>query len=470
MLDTPTTAGPPAMAEERTRAGRALRQQVPRSSHGDVPSGPDRADPIALLEEQAASRVPELVPVRHGRMLESEFAFYRGAAIVMAADLAATPRTGITTQICGDAHLSNFGLFGSPERHLVFDLNDFDETNPGPWEWDVKRLAASVAVAARTLGFSDVERRAAVLATAGAYREEMRSLAGLGHLDAWYRHVDADELLLQVAPQLQRVGRRARQVVAKAHTRDSLHALGKLTRTVDGELRIVSNPPIVVPIEELVDRGGARSPEDVLADVIDNFRRTMRPDVRLLLSQYRLVHLAHKVVGVGSVGTRAWIALFIGRDRQDPLFLQAKEAQTSVVERFVPSDVEMTNGERVVVGQQVMQAVSDIFLGWSRTVGFDGVERDFYVRQLRDWKGSFDLPGTAPAGLALYGQLCGVTLARAHARSGDRFAIAGYLGQSPVFDRAIVEFADAYAERSRRDYVAFKAAVDSGRLAATPGV
>ena len=455
----------------RAQAGRDLRQAVTRSSHAELALGPDRPDPVGLLEEQATTRVPDLVPVRHGRMMESEFTFFRGAAIVMAADLAAgTPRTGITTQICGDAHLSNFGLFGSPERRLVFDVNDFDETYPGPWEWDVKRLAASVVIAARGRGFSDAERRQAVVQTAAGYRTQMEELAGLGHLDAWYRHVDADELMREVAPQLRSPRRKmAQQLLVKARAHDSLQALAKLTRTVDGQLRIVSNPPVVMAVEDMVGVDPEQAAQ-VLAQVAADYQSTLRPDVRNLFTQYRLVHIAQKVVGVGSVGTRAWVGLFLGRDGRDPLFLQAKEAQASVVERFLPTGVDMNNGERVVLGQHLMQAASDIFLGWAHTVGFDGVERDFYLRQLRDWKGSLDPQEVEPVGLALYGQLCGATLALAHARTGDRMVIAGYLGTGPTFDRAIADFAEAYADQNARDYTVFLAAINQGRIAATPGV
>ncbi|HVX20325.1 MAG TPA: DUF2252 domain-containing protein [Acidimicrobiales bacterium] len=466
---TMPAAGTP---QERMEVGKSLRGQAPRSSHADLSLGPDRPDPVALLEEQAASRVPDLVPVRHGRMMESEFAFFRGAAVVMAADLAGTPRTGVITQICGDAHLCNFGLFGSPERHLVFDLNDFDETYPGPWEWDVKRLAASIAIAGRARGFSTAQRRRAVLQTANGYRAEMQSLASLGHLDAWYQHVDADDVLASVAPALRPPNRKqVQQLLAKARSHDSLQALGKLTRTVDGQVRIVSNPPVVVAVEDMLSEADAARAAEVLMEVAEAYRATLRPDVRNLFARYQLVHVAHKVVGVGSVGTRAWVGLFLGRDGRDPLFIQAKEAQASVIERFLPAEPGAGhNGERVVAGQHLMQAVSDLFLGWARTVGFDGQERDFYLRQLRDWKGSFDPQTAEPVGLALYGQLCGATLARAHARSGDRMVIAGYLGNGPTFDRAIAEFAEAYADQNARDYAAFRAAIDEGRIAARPGV
>lgn len=461
-------SGTPA---ERRELGRAIRQQVPRSSHGVLRPAADRPDPVSLLEEQATTRVPELVPVRHGRMLESEFTFYRGAAIIMASDLGPTPRTGLTNQLCGDAHLLNFGLFGSPERHLVFDLNDFDETYPGPWEWDVKRLVASVAIAGRHRGFSRSQRRRAIVATAAGYRLEMGTLADMSHLGAWYRHVDADELLHEVAPHLRASGRRRTQrELDKARTRDSMQALAKLTVVVDGQLRIASDPPVLVPLEDLLPAGEVRDTTEVLGQISNAYRETLRSDVRHLFSQYQLVHVAQKVVGVGSVGTRAWIALHLGRDGRDPFFLQAKEAQDSVLQPFVPGEPWANNGERVVVGQHLMQAVSDIFLGWARVEGLDGKERDFYLRQLRDWKGSIDPEVVVPQGLEQYGQLCGVTLARAHARTGDRIAIAGYLGNRPVFDNAMADFAEAYADLNARDYAKFRAAIAEGRIEARTGV
>ncbi len=468
-----TVSGPPPglTPAERAEFGRAIRQRVPRSSHGEFRLEADRPDPVSLLEAQASTRVPELVPVRHGRMLESEFTFFRGAAIIMASDLARTPRTGLSNQLCGDAHLLNFGLFGSPERRMVFDLNDFDETYPGPWEWDLKRLVTSVAIAGRHRRFSPDQRRRAALATAAGYRVEMNNLAHMSHLGAWYRHVDVDELLREVIPQLRASGRReARRTIDKARTRDSMQALAKLTRVVDGQVRIVSNPPVVVPLEELLPDGEARDVAELLARITDTYLATLRPDVRHLFTQYQVVHVAHKVVGVGSVGTRAWIALHLGRDGRDPFFLQAKEAQDSVLQQFVPSVSWENNGERVVVGQHLMQAVTDIFLGWARVVGLDGQERDFYLRQLRDWKGSIEPETMLPRGLALYGQLCGMTLARAHARSGDRIAIAGYMGNGPAFDKAIAKFAEAYADQNAQDYAAFHAAIVDGRLEARTGV
>jgi uncharacterized protein (DUF2252 family) len=454
---------------ERVELGKQARAKVPRSSHAVFEPPSTRPDPIALLEEQAASRVPELVPIRYGRMLSSPFAFYRGAALIMASDLATTPQSGITVQTCGDAHLSNFGVFASAERNLVFDINDFDETLPGPWEWDVKRLAASIAVAGRTSGFSERERTTAVLATVEAYRNEVRTLAGLGELDVWYRRLDANELLKVAGTQITgKMAKRAGKMLAKARTEDSLRAFDKLTEVVDGDPRIVSDPPVVVPMRELGDEGGEMF--DRLHELLRAYRQTLQTDRRHLLEQFRVLDLARKVVGVGSVGTRAWIVLLAGRDDHDPLFLQAKEAQPSVLERFLGKSSYANSGERVVAGQHLMQATSDIFLGWERTDGIDGVRRDFYVRQLKDWKGSIDPEAVKPAGMAAYGRVCGWTLARAHARSGDRIALAAYLGTGLAFDRAIASFAESYADQNQRDFEALQRAVADGRITAETGV
>ncbi len=456
---------------DRIKAGKQARATVPRSSHEVFEPPPTRPDPVELLEEQATSRVPELVPIRYGRMLVSPFSFYRGAALVMASDLAATPRSGLTVQVCGDAHLSNFGVFASAERNLVFDVNDFDETLPGPWEWDVKRLAASLAVAGRDRGFSVKERNAAVSETVEGYRSEMQTLAGLRELDVWYRELDAEQLLKFVRGQdTRKMVRRTKAALAKARTSDSLAAFSKLTHMVDGEPRIVSDPPVIVPIRDELQDDDADDVFEWLRELVRSYRRSLQSDRRHLLEQFRLVDMARKAVGVGSVGTRAWIALFMGRDASDPLFLQAKEAQPSVLARFVGKSTYANEGERVVVGQHVMQATSDIFLGWEKTVGVDGVERDFYVRQLKDWKGSIDPTTVVPAGLAAYGRVCGWTLARAHARSGDRIALAAYLGKGPTFARAIVSFAESYADQNQRDYDAFKQAIADGRITAQTGL
>ena len=405
-------------------------------------------------------------------MLVSPFTFYRGAALIMAADLAATPNSGLRVQVCGDAHLSNFGVFASPERQLMFDINDFDETLPGPWEWDVKRLAASFEIAGRDRGFNSAARRAVVLACAEEYRNRMKQAAAMPNLDVWYAHIEVESLFDQlqvVATSKQQA--KARANVAKARTRDSMQAFAKLTHEVDGERRIIANAPLIVPIEDLLPPGTERDEtEKEIRSLIRSYRSTLETDRRQLLEEFDYVHMARKVVGVGSVGTRAWILLLLGRDRQDPLFLQAKEAQESVLEGFVGKSRYANHGQRVVAGQRLMQAASDIFLGWHRTTGIDGKRRDFYVRQLRDGKGSFDTSQMVPAGLAAYGRFCGWTLARAHARTGDRIAIAAYLGSSDVFDRALVEFAEAYAERTARDHDALVRAVKDGQVQAETGV
>jgi uncharacterized protein (DUF2252 family) len=459
-----TTRLSPAQRADR---GRAARSAVPRSSHGAYEPAAQRPDPIGILEAQAATRVPELVPIRYGRMLSSPFAFYRGAAAIMASDLAATPRSGFTVQCCGDAHLSNFGLFGSPERRLIFDVNDFDETLPGPWEWDVKRLAASIAVAGRERGYTGRERARIVLATVAEYRRLMARLAGARDLEVWYARVDIDTLGPALAAQVDASTRKqAGKLAAKARTRDSMDALSKLTRTVDGVPRIVSKPPLIVSLDELAE--GARDEALVLLrGVMQEYRGTLQDDRRVLLDSYELADFARKVVGVGSVGTQAWIALLLGRDPRDALFLQIKEAQPSVYEALLGASEYANGGQRVVEGQRLMQATSDIFLGWlSSAQSADGLSRDFYVRQLRDWKGSADVDRMTAEALTAYGRLCGATLARAHARSGDRIAIAAYLGTGQTFDQAMVAFVEAYADQNERDYSALTDAVTSGRIVA----
>jgi uncharacterized protein (DUF2252 family) len=405
-------------------------------------------------------------------MLVSPFTFYRGAALIMAADLAATPRSGLTAQLCGDAHLSNFGVFASPERQQLFDINDFDETLPGPWEWDVKRMAASFEIAGRDRGFSAADRRAIVAAGVAQYREWMQQAAGLRNLDVWYAHIE-----IGAAVEWLRAGMNKKQVkvteanIAKARTRDSMQAFSKLTREVDGERRIVGDPPLIVPIEDLMAAGTARQEtEESIRSLLRAYRRTLETDRKHLLEDFRYVHMARKVVGVGSVGTRAWILLMLGRDGQDPLFLQAKEAQESVLERFLGRSEYPNHGQRVVAGQRLMQAASDIFLGWQRVTGLDGQVRDFYIRQLRDWKGSADVDNMLAPVMRLYAKVCGATLARAHARSGDRIAIASYLGKSDAFDRAIADFSSTYADQNERDYQALLEAVNSGRLTAQAGL
>jgi uncharacterized protein (DUF2252 family) len=463
-------------AEQRVARGKTARAQAPRSGHGRWEPAPDRPDPVALLEEQAASRVPQLIPIRHGRMLASPFTFYRGGALIMAADLAGTPTSGVTVQLCGDAHLSNFGLFGTPERRMIFDLNDFDETLPGLWEWDVKRMAASFEVMGRDRGFSPADRRAIVMAGVAEYRDRMRQAAGMGALGVWYDHLEAGMLLKLVRKEVRvrRVSKKEAQatqeMVAKAQTRDNTRVFTKRAAAVDGELRIVADPPVIVPVEDiLTPEEGWEDPIPVIKKLISSYRRTLGHQHHPL-EEYRYVHSAYKMVGVGSVGTRCYIMLMLGRDQNDPLFLQVKEAQGSVLERFAGKSTYPHHGQRVVAGQRLMQAATDIFLGWVRIKGTDGVTRDYYVRQFHDWKGGADVDNMLVPGATLYARICGATLARGHARWGDRIAIASYLGRGDAFDRAIADFSVAYADQNERDYEAFVAAVNSGRLPARTGV
>ena len=452
---------------DRVARGKDARAVAPLESHAEFKSGESR-DPVGLLLEQAKTRVPELVPVRHGRMLVSPFTFYRGAALPMAADLATTPASGLRVQLCGDAHLSNFGAFASPSRRLVFDVNDFDETLPGPFEWDVKRLAASLAVAGRDNGFSRKDRRQIELAAAEGYRTAMRAFAQQHFLDVWYAHLDVEAAIGEFRSQLKakRV-KLTEQMVAKAHTQDSMRALGKLTTVVDGQRRIISDPPLIEPIEEVFADAQAEAIYDLIREVMGKYQRTLQSDRKHLLEYFTLVQLARKVVGVGSVGTRAWIALMEGVDGTEPLFLQAKEAQPSVLAPHCGRSQYRNQGERVVAGQHLMQAESDIFLGWTHVVGPDGVDRDYYVRQLKDWKFSVPIEQMIPSGMKVYARLCGWTLARAHACSGDRIALAAYLGGSAKFDQAIADFAETYADQNERDYAALQAAVKDGRAKAT---
>ena len=468
--------------EKRKAHGKDSREQVPPSSHAGWTPAADRPDPVALLEEQDATREPDLVPVRHGRMVVSPFTFYRGAAKIMAADLKDTPRAGLTAQLCGDAHLSNFGVFASPERNLLFDLNDFDETLPGPFEYDVTRMSASFAIAARNNGFTKAEAREATLASVNAYRTAMAEFAQMGQMDIWYAHLSEQELMAAIesfATQRERDKKQrkaakaevktAKKAAQKARTRDSLQALSKLGELVDGRYRIVSQPPIVVPARDFEAVYGM-SLEEVQQAVHEQFRAyrsTLQDDRRHLLERFEVIDMARKVVGVGSVGTRAFIVLLQGRDQDDPLFLQVKEATASVLEDHLPKSRYKQPGERVVQGQRMMQAVSDIYLGWTK--GYqDG--RFLYWRQLRDMKGSAVVESMSPAALAFYARQCGWTLARAHARSGDPIAIAAYLGKDDTFDRSITDFSARYADQNEQDYEAFVAAIRSGRLEAVEGV
>jgi uncharacterized protein (DUF2252 family) len=429
------------------------------------------------MEEQARVRVPELVPVRHGRMMASPFTFFRGNALGMAADLGAAPVSGLGVQLCGDAHLSNFGLFASPERLLLFDVNDFDESIPGPWEWDVKRLAASIVIAGRGNGFSRKERRKTVLETVRRYRDATARFATMRALDVWYARADIDEAKELFDSRMKsRHRKNLDKTLRKARGSGNLKAYAKLTEIVDGQVRIKSDPPLIVPIEDLLPVAAAREEfQAQIKGLLIRYRRTLENDRRALLDQFELVDLARKVVGVGSVGTRCWIVLLRGRDAGDPLFLQVKEAGPSVLKTYLPAAMRQRSaprneGERVVVGQRLMQAASDIFLGWERAQGTDGMERDFYVRQLRDMKGSAVVEQMDPPGMAMYGQLCGWTLARAHARTGDPVALATYLGADDAFPDAIVAYAESYADQNERDYAAFLEAIRSGRLQAESGV
>jgi uncharacterized protein (DUF2252 family) len=466
-----------AEAERLTRADRVARGKdarnfAPLESHAEFT--PDKSrDPVGLLLEQAKSRVPELVPIRHGRMLVSPFTYYRGAALPMAADLATTPTSGLRVQLCGDAHLSNFGAFASPSRRLVFDVNDFDETLPGPFEWDVKRLAASFAVAARDNGYKGKDRRQIVLESVGSYRAAMREFAGQHILDVWYAHLDVEDTIAEFRSQMKKQGVRVKlagKMVAKARTNDSMKAQSKLTTEVDGHRRIVSDPPLIQPVEEVFSDVQADEIYAQLREVLGKYQRTLQSDRRHLLGDFTLVQLAFKVVGVGSVGTRAWILLMEGVDGTEPLFLQAKEAQPSVLAAYCGRSQYRNQGERAVAGQHLMQAESDIFLGWTRVPGPDGVERDFYVRQLKDWKLSLPIEQMIPPGMKMYARMCGWTLARAHARSGDRIALAAYLGGSAKFDEAIADFAETYADQNERDHAALQTAVNDGKVTATMGV
>ena len=423
-----------------------------------------------MLAEQAASRVPELVPIRHGRMLASPFAFFRGAAALMAADLAETPRSGLTVQLVGDAHLSNFGGFASPARELVFDINDFDETARGPWEWDVKRLAASIAIAGRELGLAPAERRGAVEAAVRSYREAMRRFATMRNLELWYARLDAARVLSHVGDRVTPKERRAfKRRVAGARAKDHLQAMSKLAQRVDGELRIVSRPPRIVPVEELFPATASEEIEEHMRSMLRAYRRSLPVERRRLLEGYRYRHLARRVGGVGSVGTRTWIVLLTGRDDDDPLFLQVKEAGPSVLEPYTARDPARNHGQRVVQGQRLMQVDTDIFLGWLRSTWADDTPRDYYVRQLWDWKLGAEVELMSPARLSAYGTLCGWTLARAHARSGDRIAIAAYLGSGKSFDRAIAAFAETYADQNERDHAGLEEAARAGRIAAERG-
>ncbi len=456
-----------------SKDGKAARKAASRSSQGVWQAGPERTAPLQTLAEQDASRVPQLVPVRYGRMLVSPFTFYRGAAAIMAADLASSPDSGLRVQLCGDAHLSNFGVFQAPDRRLVFDINDFDETLPGPFEWDVKRLAASVVIAARDRGFDAAEQDDVGRAGVFAYRQAMAGFAAMKELDVWYARLDMEEIAEKWSSRVSKEARRrADKNIAKARNKDSLRALAKLTERRDGEVRIASRPPLLVPIGELAEREGLDpgAITTMVQRLLREYAETLDEQARLLIGRYHYVDAAHKVVGVGSVGTRAWITLLFGCDEEDPLFLQIKEAGPSVLEPFAGASRFKNHGHRVVSGQRLMQAAGDPLLGWISAEGIDGKQRDFYVRQLWDGKGSAEVEVMEVATLRGYAQLCGWTLARAHARTGDRHAISAYLGKSDRFDRAIAEFSQAYADQNEADYAELIEAQRSGELEVASGL
>ena len=464
VLEHPTAA-------EREARGKAARADVPRSAHAEWKPPKGRRSPVELLEEQAATRVPELVPLRYGRMLVSAFTFYRGAAYLMAADLAGLPRTSLQTQLCGDAHLSNFGVYAAPDRSLVFDVNDFDETLPGPFEWDLKRLVTSFAVAGRDRGFRHKQRAEINQTVSRAYREAMRGYAGLGNLDLWYSRISVEEIMERInevgsATQVTR----AQKNLAKARRKGSMRALGKLTEVIEGEPRIRNAAPVIERVQDLVPADGQERLDETIRGMVRDYRSTLPSDRRQLLERFRYVDAARKVVGVGSVGTRAWIMLMLGRDNEDPLFLQFKEAEASVLEPFLGKSEFSNHGERVVAGQVLTQAASDVMLGHLRVEGPDGIERDYYVRQLWDAKGSALVETFNAKAMTEYAQICGRTLARAHARAGDAIAIASYLGRSETFDRALADFGEAYADQNQADFEVMQAAVAEGVIGAETGV
>jgi len=463
--------------EQRTEYGKAKRKETPRSALGNFAPGPDRHDPIALLEEQGSTRLAQLVPIRYGRMAVSPFTFFRGAALPMAADLASMQRTGLNVQLCGDAHLLNFGAYGTPERRLVFDINDFDETSVGPFEWDVMRLCASLVLASRERGDSNSNTEKFVRAASAAYRESIAKFATMSTLDVWYSMFDVEKFALQVSKVSKVIpsGLRHKDLI-RIRKRDSLFAVEKTTHEVDGVLRFISNPPLQVPADEFTQAGGAaaeRSISDVINSIHDRaslYRRTLSPERRHLFDEYRIIDLARRVVGVGSVGTRCFIMLLIGRDIADPLILQVKEAQASVLERFAGKSPFDHHGERVVVGQKLTQSASDLFLGWTNVVDPEGNPRDYYIRQFRDWKASVEYAELSPPAFEHYAEICAWAVAKAHARSGDQIAISAYLGSGTAFDDAMVSFAFAYADQTVKDHAELLAAIESGRITAQSGI
>ncbi len=460
-----------ATPEERAAYGRKARELVPRSRHGEWEPPSDRTDPLEILALQATTRVPDLVPIRYGRMAASPFAFYRGAAAVMAADLAHEEHSHLDVQLCGDAHLVNFGGFASPEREFIFDVNDFDETIPGPFEWDLKRLAASVEVAARSRGFDDALRRSIVAGSIRGYREAIRDFASMGNLAIWYSKLDPDHLASRWGKEAgTTVMANLTAQVAKAKSKDHLRAVSKLTEEVDGRLQFRADPPLLVPADQIFDAEHATEVVDSLVKALTEYGTTLSGERQHLLANYEFMDLARKVVGVGSVGTRCWVALFIGRDKGDPLVLQVKEAEHSVAEPFLAPSVFANMGQRVVEGQRLVQSSSDIFLGWDTVPGVDGIERDFYFRQMWDWKASADIPSMLIEGMAVYVQMCGWVLALGHARSGDAIAISSYLGSGSRFDEALCDFASSYADQNEKDYESLKLAIATNQVHAISDV
>jgi uncharacterized protein (DUF2252 family) len=460
----------PSVAE-RAEQGRKARAAAARSSHADWSVSPGRQDPVAILQQQAVTRMPDLVPIRHGRMAASPFAFFRGAAAVMAADLAGSPRTNLKVQLCGDAHLVNFGGFASPERSMVFDINDFDETHPGPFEWDLKRLAASLVVAARSRDFDPDTCAEIVLESVRAYRETMREFATMRNLDLWYVRLDRDDIMARWGKDLSTTAlKNFQRAVDKAESKDRLKAKTKLTHLVDGQIRFLSDPPLLMPAEEVYAHEDHVKLTQSIHDALRAYRRTLAGDRRHLLERYEFIQLARKVVGVGSVGTRCWLALLLGRDDDDPLFIQVKEAEASVLEPHLGQSGFANHGQRVVEGQRLMQASSDILLGWERVDGVDGRTHDYYMRQLWDWKASANIEVMEPGPMKVYGQICGWTLARGHARSGDAIAIGSYLGSGGVFDEALREFAELYADQNELDHARLVDAIAHGEIQAESGV
>ena len=452
-------------SEERAAHGRKAREIVPRSHHGEWTPPTDRTDPLEILALQATTRVPDLVPIRYGRMAASPFAFFRGAAAVMAADLAHDEHSHLDVQLCGDAHLVNFGGFASPEREMIFDVNDFDETLPGPFEWDLKRLAASVEVAARSRDFDETRCRSLVADSARGYREAISEFAGMRNLDIWYSRLDADTLVKRWGGDAgPKIIENFTLRVEKAKSKDHLRAVAKLTEEVDGKLRFRDDPPLLTPADQIFDPDHLTDTADNLIRALTEYRTTLSGDRQHLLGRYEFVDFARKVVGVGSVGTRCWVALFIGRDKGDPLVLQVKEAEHSVAEPFLLATPYANMGQRVVEGQRLVQSASDIFLGWDSAQGEDGVVRDFYFRQMWDWKLSADIDSMLPEAMSVYVQMCGWVLALGHARSGDAIAINAYLGASGKFDQAMCRFASSYADQNAKDHHALKQAIATNKI------